>query len=110
MEKVFDFNFIDFLGYYLICVMHTEPSYLIMRLTEGFYGESVSIFNVHPMGYAEHCELFNEKCNSPWFCETFGIISDDTIKLISLDEDGKLICELTENEYGIIKKIKQGND
>ena len=83
--------------------MFNDDAYcLMMQLTEGFYGEPGSVFNVHPMGYSEFCEQFNEKFDSPWFCETCGIIPDDTIKLIRLDEDGELICEIAENEYGII--------
>lgn len=79
-----------------------EPNYLIMQLTEGHYGEQGSVFNVHSLGYADCCEQFNEQFDTPWFSETYGIIPDDSIKLMSLDDDGNLICELTENEFGII--------
>jgi hypothetical protein len=79
-----------------------DAFYLIMELTEGHYGEPGSVFDVHLMGYAEFCEKFNEKFDSPWFCETFGIIPDDKIKLIRLEESGDLICEISDHEYGVI--------
>lgn len=82
--------------------MQSEPNYLIMELTEGYLGEHGSVFNVHSLGYAELCEQYTEQFNTPWFCETFGIISDDIVKLISLEDNGNLICELTKNEFGLI--------
>jgi hypothetical protein len=61
-----------------------EPFLYLMELTEGFYGEHGSVFNIHSLGYAELCEEFMTHFNDTWFCETNGIIADEEIKIIKI--------------------------
>jgi hypothetical protein len=79
-----------------------EPFLYLMELTEGFYGEHGSVFNIHSLGYAELCEEFMTHFNDTWFCETNGIIADEEIKIIKIDQHDNAICEITEGVYGII--------
>ncbi len=81
----------------------TEYYLLLMILKDGFYGEYGDIYDIHELGYAEICEEYTLKFDAPWYVETFGIIANDKIKLISLSDEG-LNCEIEKNVYGIVPK------
>lgn len=74
----------------------------LMELSDGFYGEQGSVFNIHPLGYAKLCEEFSMQFDSPWYSETNGIIPDDKLKILAIDDQGNAVCEIYEDEIGII--------
>ncbi len=90
--------------------INADPYYLVMLLTGSSYGELEIVHDVHPLGYAELCEEFSDKFYTPWYCETYGIIIENEIKLIGLDINNNFICEIVNNELAIISKDFFQND
>ena len=84
--------------------MSKETDYfLLMTLSEGFYGEFGGVYDVHDLGYAELCEKYSEVTQKPWFDKTHGVLFfDEQMTIIDVANNGDFVCRITTDDIGII--------